>query len=483
MTIQTEAFWEAFLKMEQHAAPLIDSCVFNSGINAWGMLRIAFHEAFYTIPNSYVDKHSMATNILCKQTFTLPPKILPLLDKVPSNSCLYLSHNRVHVLHTAEGSIDPYLDPIAFVAQNKGIMPVKLQLHAQGHCHPLIRPLELPFSLKQDWLPLHSVEPFPAFRDYVALSLEHRVPPLHAGALVQYCMEIQDYANLFEQILRRVQPSVVFLICYYSIQQQALSLACYKLGIPCVEYQHGLQTWPHLAYNFQYIPKQGFPTVPQWFFTWGDLSARPYQKIFAGQQYHKVAVAGKADYFAWKQGKIPEDQSMVNALKEKCVGKKVICVPLAGDGYPLHLLPALIVAAPDDWLWLLRDHPLHKSSWLRLPQNHLHKVETQAATALSVHTVLSCAQHIVTACSSTALEAISLHAMQATLIDKLGAVYFSEQVRSGDMYYAATLDEALHSIATAFTHYPHTCKTANITQDMHTFGALIRALASTKKYS
>lgn len=480
MTLQTETFFEAFLQMEKHAGPLIERCVFNSGLNAWAMLRGAFTEAFASPPGSYIQNHCMGANILCKRTFTVPEEIMPLLNKFPTNTCLYFSSNAVHVLRTKAGSLDPYLDPVSFVAQSKGVMPVKLQLREKKRISPVIQPLQLPFITSEDWLPLHSVEPFPCYVGYLTYSLEHRVPVLHAGTLMQYCMDVQAYANLFAQILRHVQPAMVFLICYYTIPQQGLALACHRLGIPCVEYQHGLQTWPHLPYNFQYIPVQGFPTVPQWFFTWGAASAKPYQKIFATQDYHKVAVAGKPDYIAWKQGRIPEDQNLVDSLKQKCEGKKVICVPLAGDSYPLPLLPELIAAAPDDWLWLLRDHPLHKSSWLHIPESQTHKVERHAASTLCVHTVLAHSQHLVTAFSSTALEAVSLHQMQATLTEQRGAVYFADQIRSGDMHYAATVDEALHTIATALTRYPHSCKSENITQDTQTLGALIRALATKK---
>lgn len=478
MPVSLETLFEDFLHMEEHAASLIDRCCFASGLNAWGMLRTAFTSVFLPKPpGSYIRTHCTISHVLHRQKLRVPDAVLHTLEKVPSHSCLYFSENTTHTMKMGGKAFNPYLDPLAFVAQAAGIMPVKLQLAGQQSGDYLVSALELPCTVEGEWLAPDKVEPFPCFEEYVLLCLEHRVPPLHMPHLLQYCLDIQAYADMFETALARLRPAMVVLICYYSIPQQGLALACSRRGIPCIEYQHGLQTRPHLPYNFTHIPAEGFATVPQWFFTWGENSTLPYQKAFSRQNYHHVATASKPDYIIWKEGRLHFDTSLLELLQQKTEGKKCICVPLSGDSYPLTLLPDLIARSPDDWLWLIREHPLTPSTWLRVPPEYAHKVEYEATTTLPLHVVLTLSQHMITTHSSAALEALSLHNMQTTIIHPAGKEYYAAHIADGSMRYADTLETILHSIALGLDAYPYTSPVEHISTNTKLLPSLLRAFA------
>lgn len=466
-----------FLQMEAENPRLIDACVLENGLNYWPVLRVLFWECFSN-PASTLYTGYMAGKIsLVQSVFSLQAETQNALRKIPAGGCAYFSRAHCHAFQIEGKMFDPYLDPIAFVAQRQGVVPVKFHIatHKEWPQYYL-KPLVLPFTAAEKIWDIGEVAIFPGYNAYVQASLVHKVPVLPFSAVARSVLDVFAYAKLFEEIFTAMRPSMVLLEEYYNTVAQGLALACRRLGIPCIEYQHGIQDG-HIAYNFSYIPEQGFPTLPEWFFTWGEYDATRYEKIFAQQKFHKAAVAGKPMYLAWKLGRLAEPAELVASLQRFVTGKKSICVPLQGNFIPFPELEILIQESPQDWVWLLRQHPLLYLDVEPLLQKFPGRVETVAASALSLHTVLDMSQHVVFQQSSVAVEAEYLHGLQSTTFSEDAQFFFEESISKGSVYYATSIEDGLRNIHTALQAYPYTPPEPNhLTRDEQRLGVLIRLL-------
>lgn len=84
---------------------------------------------------------------------------------------------------------------------------------------------------------------------------------------------------IFEGALKTAGIKAFFLVCFYQPIGFALALACRKLGIPCVELQHGQQGDVHPMYTHWERPsKKVLQMLPSDFWVWGEESASRIRK-------------------------------------------------------------------------------------------------------------------------------------------------------------------------------------------------------------
>ncbi len=74
--------------------------------------------------------------------------------------------------------------------------------------------------------------------------------------------------KLYEAWFRRVRPYVLIAECYYDYKMMAI-YAAKKLGIPTIEFQHGMIT----EQTFPYICRKKFTDnpFPEWLFCYGEV--------------------------------------------------------------------------------------------------------------------------------------------------------------------------------------------------------------------
>lgn len=466
-----------FLQMEAENDSLVEACVLQDGLNYWPILRVLFWECFNSLTSPVYERFMAGRNALTHYTFAVEDGVEAALQKVPAGGCAYFSRAQCHAFQIRGRVFDPYLDPIAFVAQRQGIAPIKFHIATnKEHENYFLQPLIIPFITRKSPVVLEEIPVFAGYREYLKISLASGIPALPLCAIAQSVLMVLAYAELFTSILSTMRPSVVILEEYYNAIAQGLALACHRLQIPCADYQHGVQTG-HLAYNFHHIPQKGFAAVPEWFFTWGEYDALRYKTLFAHQHFHKAASVGKPDYLAWKMGRLQESEDVLASLKARVAGKKVVCVPLQGAFLAFPELEPLIQDSPPDWLWLLRQHPLLHLDVEPLLKKFPDKVESAAATSLSLHTVLSLSRHIVFQQSSVAVEGECLHGLQSTTFSDDAQFFYADRIKNGSVYYAASLEDGLRNIAQAMQNYPYVpMEPTQVTRDEHRLGTLLRAL-------
>lgn len=76
-----------------------------------------------------------------------------------------------------------------------------------------------------------------------------------------------------EPLIRLYCPTVVIQTCFYNILSYGISARCRMMGIPVIDYQHGLQGSGSLVYHnwnlsYENLPKKHFLPLPNSFVTW-----------------------------------------------------------------------------------------------------------------------------------------------------------------------------------------------------------------------
>lgn len=249
--------------------------------------------------------------------------------------------------------------------------------------------------------------------------------------------------------------------CYYGEMKMGLAMACRECSIPCVEYQHGFQEWPHVPYNFPHVPKEGWSCVPEWFLHWDEGSSRRMGRYFANQDFHRCAVAGKPALIAWRRG-LTRDAEREERLDAILSGRVPIGVALPvavheGDERLNDLLDAAIGASPSEWSWLLRRHPVNRNPWAtgeEMAARHPGRTETEICGSISVHAFLDRCRHLVTGYSTTAVEARMFHGVPATCIHPAARLFLGDHIRLGSMSYADSADALLRSISAGLDSPP-----------------------------
>lgn len=450
-------FLNRFLEMEKECRKIADNFVDAEGNNLWLFMRTLF--------NGYITERGrlkLPPYSFRQSEWTLIPSFIKALSKLRKGGCLLSSCMEVHTEKLGGKLFDPYLDPVAWEVRRMGMLPIKTVFNfTAGYkdAEFAVPPLPLTWAClgMKEWR-FSGPSAIKSYPGYEKASLEFGLPAVPWQNILSYYLGVSSMAGLWKQILSILKPRMAVLECYYNERNMGLAMACRALGIPCIEYQHGLQTWPHVAYNFLCMPPHGYDAVPEWFFLWGERSARNINRYFSQQDYHKSVVAGKPAYTAWTQDTGGEQQKYEARLDAVTQGRIPVCVALpVGEAEQYALLEAAVSQAPADWIWLLRRHPVNGSplaSGLDLAARFPERSERELSSAMSLHSLLQHCRHLVTGYSSTVLEATALHGMSATCIDAQARYYLRENIERGEARFADSVDSLLSSISRGISEYP-----------------------------
>lgn len=188
-------------------------------------------------------------------------------------------------------------------------------------------------------------------------------PSLTVARLARRARMAAAHAAAFERILRRVRPTLAFVVTYYAGLGHAFALACRRRGVLCVDLQHCPQDGAHRAYRWPSLPPGGYTTLPGLFWTWSAAEAaqierwmaaldRPWHRAIHGGHsqiagFHEAETAGTWDAaFDMATGGRPAAREILVALQ-----------PIGGQRAHWEALAAAIRGSPPDWRWWIRRHP------------------------------------------------------------------------------------------------------------------------------
>jgi hypothetical protein len=269
--------------------------------------------------------------------------------------------------------------------------------------------------------------------------------------LTAYLPRLWSRRNYFLQLMRRLRPRVVFIVCYYSADMLALIWACRQLGIQTVDIQHGQKGPHHGMYSHWTVsPPEGYGLVADHFFTWGMPEKRAEEEGLPLVRLRPFShVAGNPWIGLWREEKTFR---LSDKLEEFCAGLKTRKTVLAGLQPGTYLLPDALPGAmrrTPDWLWLLRLHP-HQRYRIQevtafLKAGGIENFEIEMSTKAPLYALFRNVNRLITQFSSVALEAAAFE-LPVTVIDPRGYDSYRAEIDSGVMSYALTPDEIAREV-------------------------------------
>lgn len=266
--------------------------------------------------------------------------------------------------------------------------------------------------------------------------------------------QVEQYQKFFRELLTGLKTKVFFFADYTSVIEMGLIWACRKRGIKTVDIQHGTQG----DYNGKYshwtrMSKEGFELLPDFYWSWGEKSRDNIIKWYpAGFRHHLSVVGGNRWLGKWVEDKNfgidTKQKGFYNYLK---TFNKVILVTFQHtlDSTPEYLFQAMHLS-PDNWIWLIRRHPLQRESneQIQAVMRH-HDIKNYEVVNASSYPLFALIKHSdchVTECSSVALEAL-FFGLPTSIIHPTGRQVFENYINDGVFDYAATSDKILESIS------------------------------------
>jgi hypothetical protein len=184
---------------------------------------------------------------------------------------------------------------------------------------------------------------------------------LSAERLKRRAGVVAAQAAAFERILRRVRPKVVFVVTYYAGLGHAMSLACRRRGVLCVDLQHCPYGGIHRAYRWSTLPPSGYSTLPGMFWTWTSRDAANIERWAPGNPWHRAIAGGHTQTAELAAGHGESmSQRVLNTISDDRSFDREILValqPIGGKRAKWEALANDIESSPSSWRWWIRRHP------------------------------------------------------------------------------------------------------------------------------
>lgn len=265
--------------------------------------------------------------------------------------------------------------------------------------------------------------------------------------------KILYFARIFEKVLTILAPKALILSVYYHPVGMAWMLACRRAGVRSVDLQHGRLGPLHGLYtDLTAAPAGGYELLPDSIWCWGSRTKADIERnLNPACARHRGFVGGNAWLYKWRYGDTsafsPPDLA---AFQAGLVGKRKILVSLQPLDRPVS--PALLDAmraAPADWFWLLRAHPLRRHTVPEvaalLRQNGVTNFEIDSSSTFPLFALLRMADHHVTVFSSVVVEA-AMFDLRTSLLGPEGAAAFAPEVEQGIARFTPTGEALLGHI-------------------------------------
>ena len=259
----------------------------------------------------------------------------------------------------------------------------------------------------------------PAHRDVLDVLSRNGVPHfgLDAGALRGRAAAISATARGFEKLLKRVKPSLCFMLTYYQGMGHALALACRRQGVLSVELQREGRGAQHEAYVWSAVPRQGYTILPAVFWTWTgtDASAIDDWTSTLTPKWHRSIHGGHTQLAPWFDDSNPltrETDAAINRVRAGEPAEREILVALqavGGHENEWNALASFIESGPSQWRWWLRRHPstlqMGDHGLGRLPALRRPNVVIDLPSSVPLPGLLRHMDALVSATSGAAVEA------------------------------------------------------------------------------
>ena len=254
----------------------------------------------------------------------------------------------------------------------------------------------------------------------------------------RYVYLLQLMIAYFDKEIKRVKPSIGFLVCFYSLEGMAFSAACRKNKVLSCDIQHGVQGPKHRAYGqWNRIPRNGYELLPRFFWVWSAYEAncikswsktksKYHQPMIGGNPWIEICFENPDRFFG------SDNMQKLNILKKAKVRILFCLSGLAQYGVTIpDWLVQIIENSPVDWLWLFRLHPLELSEREKvhnvLKNCSRAKYDIDISTDLPLPLLMQNVDIHITHWSTTVIEAAHFGVVSIVL-HEWGRDFFLDQV-------------------------------------------------------
>lgn len=235
----------------------------------------------------------------------------------------------------------------------------------------------------------------------------------------------------FKNVLLKIQPKEITVLCYYSEDIFALIAAANQLNIKTIEMQHGPQTDIHLSYgSWSVIPKEGYDVLPRTFWCWDNYSKTVLDKWIKKNKLYQVEVKGNPWVDYWKKNNSTYKYSdfILYSLQPNPITHGQLFIP-----------EMIELIKESNCLWFIRLHPrqLNQMSLIKElleRENILNLVNLEDATKDALPVLLANAKLHITHFSGATLEA-EFFGLKTILINETGLKSFPHLIERNEAQY------------------------------------------------
>lgn len=255
--------------------------------------------------------------------------------------------------------------------------------------------------------------------------------------------KILHLSKIFKEILTRISPNAVFIVCYHDENTAAVILASYELNIPTIEIQHGHQgIYNSLYCRWTKIPKDGYSLLPKYCWMWGEKSK---DNMLAARNYNQSNPIPIVGGNRWLYKNIlQKDQS----AKENFIHdlKKCKVVTIATQPFPNidTIIPDFVYdvinESPSDIKWLVKLHPHQLNQIDEITKLISQKIKNRNILVREIldyalYDILDITNFLITQWSTVIYESQSFNNIPV-IVSKTGKELFSQNIDDGYFLYA-----------------------------------------------
>ena len=286
--------------------------------------------------------------------------------------------------------------------------------------------------------------PVPPWYDDLRNSVHKEFPNMpswdhFATAIIQ----IDRASELVAPVLKTIRPKVIFHDCWYGYPAMGVSLAARRLGIKCIDVQHGHQEHTHYSYHNW---ARRYEIVPDMFWVWGDKSAELHRREPSPMT---ILEGGNLWLNLWRTGDFDLGEQAKLRIRDIIKNRTSVLVTLSWptEKYLAQTLE-YIRTMPADWIWFLRLHPGRVAdlgvSLDRTAQAGVTNAFLTEGTEWPLYALMSEVDLHVTFDSTCGSEALAF-GKPTIVCHPMGRLYYQEFIEDSLMWYAEQPDEFRHA--------------------------------------
>jgi hypothetical protein len=278
-------------------------------------------------------------------------------------------------------------------------------------------------------------------KDSIQNYFKRYLPAIHydrqkLNKLIEWELHTRDFCL---ELLRALKPRVIFVPSFH--YYAPMISAARELGIVSVDVQHGIQVGYNPLYNnWNEIPEEGYKSLPNYFFVWGEKEKKNIESVFG--RHSSPRVIGNL----WLEKQLNMNVTFSPALESAIARhKKIVLLAMQSQTAVPQLFKELIEGAGSEFLWLIRMHPKgRKYKPSDFAANTTNIIISDELNALPIVPLLNRVDITLSEGSTIAVEGDTL-GVAAFITSETGKLNYKNEIEEGDFHYIENLQDFLRA--------------------------------------